>query len=285
MVDGKFKCIGSVQHLKTKFGEGYTLTVKLKEMPKYISCASSNALYDDDTELESSTMSCSYVKSVLDSAARPSSNKYINQILKELKDKISINCRLKERHFNNVYQFELPCPNSNTAYEPNTTGASCVSLNADLNDFNIGDVYRLIELNKLKFNIADYSLSQNTLDNVFINFVKEQTNKKKQQQQLQKSGALDNDPQDYSSGDDSDNEHSGNSSRSSAHGTHKSRKEVHFPIQDTDDLLIDFDDNLIDLDSRQLSLSDNHADSTSEISKFEIANYSDSRSSKADRVS
>jgi hypothetical protein len=36
-------------------------------------------------------------------------------------------------------------------------------------------VYRLIELNKLRFNLADYSLSQNTLDNVFVNFVKEQT--------------------------------------------------------------------------------------------------------------
>lgn len=31
MVDGKFKCMGSVQHLKTKFGDGYTLTIKIKD--------------------------------------------------------------------------------------------------------------------------------------------------------------------------------------------------------------------------------------------------------------
>ena len=31
MCDGKFKCMGSVQHLKTKFGDGYTLTVKIRE--------------------------------------------------------------------------------------------------------------------------------------------------------------------------------------------------------------------------------------------------------------
>ena len=30
MVNGKFKCLGSPQHLKNKFGQGYTLIVKLK---------------------------------------------------------------------------------------------------------------------------------------------------------------------------------------------------------------------------------------------------------------
>jgi hypothetical protein len=33
MVNGKFRCLGSPQHLKTKFGEGYTLVaqISLKE--------------------------------------------------------------------------------------------------------------------------------------------------------------------------------------------------------------------------------------------------------------
>jgi len=30
MVNGTFQCLGSNQHLKTKFGEGYSLTVKLR---------------------------------------------------------------------------------------------------------------------------------------------------------------------------------------------------------------------------------------------------------------
>lgn len=29
MVNGEFKCIGSVQHLKNKFSKGYVLTIKL----------------------------------------------------------------------------------------------------------------------------------------------------------------------------------------------------------------------------------------------------------------
>ena len=29
MVNGQFRCLGSPQHLKTKFGEGYTITTKV----------------------------------------------------------------------------------------------------------------------------------------------------------------------------------------------------------------------------------------------------------------
>ena len=30
MVNGQFKCMGSPQHLKSKFGQGYTLLIKVK---------------------------------------------------------------------------------------------------------------------------------------------------------------------------------------------------------------------------------------------------------------
>lgn len=31
MVNGQFKCIGSAQHLKTKFGQGLLVTLKMKQ--------------------------------------------------------------------------------------------------------------------------------------------------------------------------------------------------------------------------------------------------------------
>ena len=31
MVNGQFKCLGSIQHLKNKFGKGYTLILKCKK--------------------------------------------------------------------------------------------------------------------------------------------------------------------------------------------------------------------------------------------------------------
>ena len=30
MVNGRFKCIGSTQHLKSRFGEGYTVTLRVQ---------------------------------------------------------------------------------------------------------------------------------------------------------------------------------------------------------------------------------------------------------------
>ena len=30
MVDGKFKCLGSTQHLRSKFGQGFTVIIKIK---------------------------------------------------------------------------------------------------------------------------------------------------------------------------------------------------------------------------------------------------------------
>ena len=30
MVNGRFQCLGSVQHLKNRFGDGYTLTVRVR---------------------------------------------------------------------------------------------------------------------------------------------------------------------------------------------------------------------------------------------------------------
>lgn len=254
MVDGKFKCMGSVQHLKTKFGEGYTLTVKLKEMSKHIS--SSND-YTTPTSLSSSTSHRSRHALLLHDdyddendnknpltpiAPGLSNNKYINSILNELKTNISSKCKLKERHFNNVYQFELPCPNplvvsssptknrinpqasESPPGSPASSSSSSTTTTTTTVEFNIGDVYRLIELNKLRFNIADYSLSQNTLDNVFINFVKEQTKKRKRQAKsggAEKNSAVvddDEDDQNYSS-EDSDDENGSDSSSKKRKGT------------------------------------------------------------------
>lgn len=147
MVDGSFRCLGSVQHLKTKFGDGYTLTIKLKEMSNNEENCANTSKRDQCTS------------SIADDLGL-SCNKYIPMILNQLRKHIDPYCKLKERNFNNVYQFELRTPESES--------------------YDIGDIYRLIELNKLKFNICDYSLSQNTLDNVFVNFVREQTSKKEE---------------------------------------------------------------------------------------------------------
>ena len=49
MVNGRFQCLGSNQHLKTKFGEGYSLIIKLRVHPSDVESG--------DTSLEAKTRS------------------------------------------------------------------------------------------------------------------------------------------------------------------------------------------------------------------------------------
>ena len=108
MVNGCFRCLGSTQHLKNRFGDGYTIKIRLN-----------------------SSLNSSIDQSFLDSF--PS------------------NFILKERHIN-ILQYEI--------------AEQHVSLK---------EIFSKLEQLLNDQRIADYSVSQNTLDNVFVNFVRDQS--------------------------------------------------------------------------------------------------------------
>jgi len=114
MVNGEFKCLGSPQHLKNKFGEGYSLMARVGGIT--------------DEEVEDRT--------------------------RKLMDFIESSfpgCQLKDMHQGLVhYQIE----------EGSTTWAR---------------TFGIMERNKEVFDIKDYSVSQTTLEQVFISFAKAQT--------------------------------------------------------------------------------------------------------------
>lgn len=107
MVNGCFRCFGSTQHLKNRFGDGYTIKIRLKSSshstldPRILDCFSSNFI-------------------------------------------------LKEHHIN-ILQYEI--------------AEQHVSLK---------DIFSKLENLLTNELITDYSVSQNTLDNVFVNFVRDQ---------------------------------------------------------------------------------------------------------------
>ncbi|XP_053285794.1 phospholipid-transporting ATPase ABCA1 [Pleuronectes platessa] len=111
MVNGRFQCLGSVQHLKNRFGDGYTIVLRLVDTkPSPDLCPVS-----------------SYMKSSFPSI------------------------ELKERH-HNVLQYQLP------------SHACCLAR-----------VFDVLANNHEELGISDFSVSQTTLDQVFVNFAKEQT--------------------------------------------------------------------------------------------------------------
>ncbi|XP_032221027.2 phospholipid-transporting ATPase ABCA3-like isoform X2 [Nematostella vectensis] len=108
MVNGRFKCLGSPQHLKTKFGEGFTLLAKVGGMPP-------------DTGPLKEFIEGSFPGSIL-----------------------------KDEHLGMV--------------------------NYHITDTSVtwAQVFGTIERNKLEYDIEDYSVSQTTLEQVFLNFARGQ---------------------------------------------------------------------------------------------------------------
>uniref|UniRef100_A0A8C9Y356 ATP-binding cassette, sub-family A (ABC1), member 1A n=1 Tax=Sander lucioperca TaxID=283035 RepID=A0A8C9Y356_SANLU len=109
MVNGRFRCLGSVQHLKNRFGDGYTIILRVA---------------GPDPDL------------------RPA----MEFIERELPGST-----LKEKH-RNMLQYQLP--------------TSLTSL---------ARIFSLLSQNKEALSIEDYSVSQTTLDQVFVNFAKDQS--------------------------------------------------------------------------------------------------------------
>ena len=110
MVNGEFKCLGSLQHLKSKFGNGYKLAIRL---------------HDDSQE-----------------------NK--EKLFKFMKDNFP-ESKILETH-RNLFEYILPFNKSTI----------------------LSQIFGKIEKNRTILSIKDYSVSQSTLDQIFVNFAKSQ---------------------------------------------------------------------------------------------------------------
>ncbi|NXU74146.1 ABCA4 protein, partial [Oreotrochilus melanogaster] len=110
MVKGTFKCLGTIQQLKYKFGDGYIVTLKIK--------APKSGLPPDPTPAEQ------FIRMNFPGSLQ------------------------REKHYN-VLQYQI-CSSS------------------------LAKIFRLIVSNREKLHIEEYSVSQTTLDQVFVNFAKQQ---------------------------------------------------------------------------------------------------------------
>ncbi|XP_036941074.1 retinal-specific phospholipid-transporting ATPase ABCA4-like [Acanthopagrus latus] len=111
MVNGTFKCLGTIQHLKYKFGDGYVVTMKIK---------AAKAGLSPDLEPVESFMESSFP-----------------------------GCVQREKHYNTL-QYEIASS-------------------------SLARIFQLVVANKERLSVEDYSVSQTTLDQVFVNFAKLQT--------------------------------------------------------------------------------------------------------------
>ncbi|XP_060935296.1 phospholipid-transporting ATPase ABCA1b [Limanda limanda] len=109
MVNGRFRCLGSVQHLKNRFGDGYTIILRV---------------------------------------AGPAPD--LLPVMKFIESELS-GSTLKEKH-RNMLQYQLPSSLTSLAH-----------------------IFSILAKNKETLRIEDYSVTQTTLDQVFVNFAKDQS--------------------------------------------------------------------------------------------------------------
>ena len=113
MVNGQFKCLGSTQHLKNKFGEGYTLLAKVKGI--------------NNSEIEAN----------------------VNNLITFVESTFSRTV-LKDIHQGYVH------------YQISSF------------DISWSKIFGIMEQAKEDYHLEDYSVSQTTLEQVFINFARAQ---------------------------------------------------------------------------------------------------------------
>uniref|UniRef100_A0A8D2J684 P-type phospholipid transporter n=1 Tax=Varanus komodoensis TaxID=61221 RepID=A0A8D2J684_VARKO len=112
MVNGRFCCLGSVQHLKNKFGDGYTIILRVS-----------------------------------------GSNQDLDPVEKFIQDSFP-SIVLKEKHHSTL-QYQLP---------------SC--------NVSLAKIFGILSAHQSEYQIEDYSVSQTTLDQVFVHFAKDQNDEK-----------------------------------------------------------------------------------------------------------
>ena len=190
MVNGMFRCIGSPQHLKNRFGEGYTLTIRVADEE------------EDHAGLQFiSSESAENLKIQL-----PTSYHEMNQLTPEEHTNLASSTtekkieNFKEEH---SHQHQHPTHQSHQERLQNLIdrddflridrlirtsikGALCHTQNANMLQYQLPSVYKgqklkladvfgIIEDHRKEYRILDYSLSQTTLDDVFVSFAKGQT--------------------------------------------------------------------------------------------------------------
>ncbi|XP_028924307.2 ATP-binding cassette sub-family A member 12 [Ornithorhynchus anatinus] len=110
MVNGRFQCIGSLQHIKSRFGRGFTVKVHLKN------------------------------------------NRISNESLTEFMQLHFPKTYLKDQHLS-MLEYHVP-----------------------VSAGGVANIFDLLETNKTALNITNFLVSQTTLEEVFINFAKDQKN-------------------------------------------------------------------------------------------------------------
>lgn len=141
MVDGEFKCLGSVQSLKNQFSKGLILKVKVKHKKKtFQRVVEDSSSSNDKKSISETDLKFLQMASVMESSQADRILKVNRFISKEIPD-----AELKEE-YNGLITYYIP--HSKT----------------------LSKIFQLLETNSHKLNIEDYLIMQTRLEEIFLDF-------------------------------------------------------------------------------------------------------------------
>lgn len=184
MVNGEFKCLGSTQHLKTKFAQGYTLIVKgrrrLVRQSGQRESADSSQVYQHKRQRSSiSVRRLNRQESV-----------YSNAELEPIKNYIQDHFQGEEKRFRRLRHVFFRRSHKITfrLFRFFQTGATLKEEYQGLLTYHISPtgmtwakMFGLMESAKRQLDIEDYSLGQTSLEQVFLSFTKYQENRNQEE--------------------------------------------------------------------------------------------------------
>jgi len=134
------RCIGSAQHLKSRYGDGYQLSLKIAELKSK----------DQNQEVplvrDPSLNEVPLPQASLDSKAQ---------------HRFDSLCRFIESTFKEAMLIEV-------------NGSQMLRYRIPKTSFSLSDLFRIIEENRTKYFIEAYSVSETTLEQIFIHFARQQ---------------------------------------------------------------------------------------------------------------
>ncbi|XP_030373286.1 ATP-binding cassette sub-family A member 3-like [Scaptodrosophila lebanonensis] len=174
MVDGNFKCIGSIQSIKNKYSKGLVLKITVARGSPAMSRSSQRRSTSNQLRSPSSQRMSTLEGS--SSQHRSTSTQRMSAMGARSSNRASTSAGQKEfscdRCGDNVTLVKIfikqHLPDSVLQKEFRTQ----LTYFVPKEDTNLSKIFHLIESNRAKLNLEDYSITQTTLDEIFIEFGK-----------------------------------------------------------------------------------------------------------------
>lgn len=193
MVGGRFRCIGSNQHLKDRFGKGYSMDLllnspsdeSLQSLWQIVNPAVGSSANVED--YKTVTASVQIVKAVFALRHPESGEKLFSPLVYPRFERQVSGLETKVPQLLSLLAEQLQLQAATQFVHANFPGSVLVEEQGLLLRFDVprsdkngqatstlGQLFELLENNKQKFNISSYSLSQTTLEQIFNTFAAQQ---------------------------------------------------------------------------------------------------------------